>query len=379
MTAGDLSGAVADLGILVPLAASLVLVNGLAPGPLLIAAGALAIAAGLYFRVPFPVQPLKALTALAVAQELAPDVIHAAGLEIGIFFILLSVTGSADFLARFFTKTVIRSLQFGVGTLLVFAAVKLAYAPPDALEPSTFDGRTLVLLAALVCVGVGLASRYEWNAFAALLVVAGTVVGWSLAAPELGSLDLQLPSASLPPLSAFGSAFVLLVIPQIPLTYGNAVVGVSDLARERFGERAERVTPRAVALSCGLGNAGAAVLGGMPMCHGSSGFSAHVRLGARTQAMNVVLGGFFIALGLGFSDQVVALFGVLPIWVLSGFLAYAGIRHALLVLDLPWRRMAQAVACGLVGVVTGNLVYTTALALAIEGSRRFVARRRVEV
>lgn len=376
MTAGDLSGAVADLGILVPLAASLVLVNGLAPGPLLIAAGALAIAAGLYFRVPFPVQPLKALTALAVAQELAPDVIHAAGLEIGIFFILLSVTGSADFLARFFTKTVIRSLQFGVGTLLVFAAVKLAYAPPDALEPSTFDGRTLVLLAALVCVGVGLASRYEWNAFAALLVVAGTVVGWSLAAPELGSLDLQLPSASLPPLSAFGSAFVLLVIPQIPLTYGNAVVGVSDLARERFGERAERVTPRAVALSCGLGNAGAAVLGGMPMCHGSSGFSAHVRLGARTQAMNVVLGGFFIALGLGFSDQVVALFGVLPIWVLSGFLAYAGIRHALLVLDLPWRRMAQAVACGLVGVVTGNLVYTTALALAIEGSRRFVARRR---
>lgn len=379
MTAGDLSGAVADLGILVPLAASLVLVNGLAPGPLLIAAGALAIAAGLYFRVPFPVQPLKALTALAVAQELAPDVIHAAGLEIGVFFILLSVTGSADFLARFFTKTVIRSLQFGVGTLLVFAAVKLAYAPPDALEPSTFDGRTLVLLAALVCVGVGLASRYEWNAFAALLVVAGTVVGWSLAAPELGSLDLQLPSASLPPLSAFGSAFVLLVIPQIPLTYGNAVVGVSDLARERFGERAERVTPRAVALSCGLGNAGAAVLGGMPMCHGSSGFSAHVRLGARTQAMNVVLGGFFIALGLGFSDQVVALFGVLPIWVLSGFLAYAGIRHALLVLDLPWRRMAQAVACGLVGVVTGNLVYTTALALAIEGSRRFVARRRVEV
>lgn len=376
MTAGDLSGAVADLGILVPLAASLVLVNGLAPGPLLIAAGALAIAAGLYFRVPFPVQPLKALTALAVAQELAPDVIHAAGLEIGVFFILLSVTGSADFLARFFTKTVIRSLQFGVGTLLVFAAVRLAYAPPDALEPSTFDGRTLVLLATLVCVGVGLASRYEWNAFAALLVVAGTVVGWSLAAPELGSIDLQLPSASLPPLSAFGSAFVLLVIPQIPLTYGNAVVGVSDLARERFGERAERVTPRAVALSCGLGNAGAAVLGGMPMCHGSSGFSAHVRLGARTQAMNVVLGGFFIVLGLVFSDQVVALFGVLPIWVLSGFLAYAGIRHALLVLDLPWRRMVQAVACGLAGVVTGNLVYTTALALAIEGSRRFVARRR---
>ena len=370
-TVGDLSGAVADLGILVPLAASLVLVNGLAPGPLLVGAGALFIAAGLYFKVPFPVQPLKALTALAVAQGLAPDVIHAAGFEIGVFFILLSVSGTADLLARFFTKPVIRSLQFGVGTLLVIAAVKLAYAPPDALEPSSLSGGMLVVLGALVCVGVALASRYKWNGLAALLVVAGTIIGWSIAAPRLGPIEFELPSLGLPPLSAFGSAFVLLVIPQIPLTYGNAVVGVSDLAREQFGRAADRVSPRAVALSCGLGNVASATLGGMPMCHGSSGFSAHVRLGARTHAMNVVLGATLLTVGLVLSNQVVALFGVLPIWALSGFLAYAGIRHALLVLDLPARGIAVAVACGLVGVVTGNLVYTTALALLLDRGSSF--------
>ena len=39
--AGDLSGAVADLGIFVPLVAALILVNGLQPGPLLLVAGLL--------------------------------------------------------------------------------------------------------------------------------------------------------------------------------------------------------------------------------------------------------------------------------------------------------------------------------------------------
>lgn len=373
--AGDVSGAVADLGILVPLAASLVLVNGISPGPLLLGAGLLALAAGLYFKVPFPVQPLKALTALAVAQGLSPDVIHAAGLEIGLFFVSLSLSGGADFLARFFTKPVIRSLQFGVGTLLVIAAIKLAYEPPPILEPSSLSGTTLLLLSALVCVAVAVASRYRWNGVAALLVVAGTIVGWSIAAPRLGAVAIELPSFHLPPASAFGTAFLLLVIPQIPLTYGNAVVGVSDLARERFGPAAERVTPRAVALSCGMGNVVSSVLGGMPMCHGSSGFSAHVRLGARTKAMNVLLGTTFVVLGLVFSNQVIALFGVLPIWALSGFLAYAGLRHALLVLDLSPVRIAIAVGCGLVGVITGNLVYTTALALFFDHGGRTVENR----
>ena len=364
--AGDVSGAVADLGILVPLAASLVLVNGLEPGAVLIGAGVLVLLAGMYFRVPFPVQPLKALTALAVAQGLSPETIHAAGLEIGLFFVVLSLTGGAEYLARFFTKPVIRALQFGVGAMLVIAAVRMAFVPPPHLEPSTLKGWVLLILSACVCAGVAIASKYRWNGMAALLVVGGTIVGWSIAAPQLGSVAVEVPSLGFPPLSVFGTAFVVLVIPQIPLTYGNAVVGVSDLAREHFGAKADKVTPRAVALSCGLGNVASAALGGMPMCHGSSGFSAHVRLGAQTRAMNLMLGTVLVTLGLVFSHQVIALFGVLPVWVLAGFLAYAGIRHALLVMDLPRRRLVVAIACGLVGVATGNLVFTTALALLLD-------------
>ena len=368
-TSGDVSGAVADLGVLVPLSAALVLVNGLEPGALLIGAGALGLAAGLWFKVPFPVQPLKALTALAVSQQLAPDVIHAAGLEIGLLFVILSMSRLADRLSRYFTKYVIRSLQFGVGTLLVMSAVRLAVDPPEVFR-ATPETLPALLLALAVLIAVALASRYDWNAVAASILAVGVTVGWIVATPDLGSVSVALPDLELPPLAVFGSAFVLLVVPQVPLTYGNAVVGVSDLAREHFGERASRVTPGAVALSCGLGNVGAAVIGGMPMCHGSSGLSAHVRLGARTNAMNVLLGTTLIVVGVVFSHQVIELFGILPVWALAGFLAYAGLRHALLILDLRGKRLALAVAAGLLGVVTGNLAYTTAFALVTGYERR---------
>lgn len=364
-TSGDVSGAFADLGIFVPLAAALVLVNGLQAGSVLIVAGLAVLLAGVAFGVPFPVQPLKALTALAVAQQLPADVIHAAGLEIGVILVLLAVTGTADKLSRVFTRSVIRSLQFGVGTLLVVSAFKLVRHPPLVFEQATTPSWGLALaLATLVIAGV--AARRRWYSLTAPLLALGTAATWIAARPHLGDVRLYVPDVGIPSFGVFGTAFVLLVIPQLPLTYGNAVVGVSDLAREHFGGAARRVTPGRVSLSCGIANLVSAVVGGMPMCHGSSGLSAHVRLGARTAGMNVLLGTSFLTLGLVFSDQVLTLFGLLPVWALAGFLAYAGIRHAMLVLDLRGTRLVVAVTAGLVGIYTGNLAYTTAAALLAE-------------
>lgn len=362
--AGDVSGAVADLGIFVPLVAALILVNGLHPGPLLLMAGLLSLMAGLWFRIPFPVQPLKALTALAVAQQMTPEVIRAAGLLIGVILVVLTLTGFADRIATVFTKPVIRSLQVAVGALLILTAYRLAVRPPDLFvhAPPPAVSVTLALATAVV---VGLAAWRQWYAAAAVFVAGGVVVAWLTADPQWGTVALQAPVFEVPPIGLWGTAFILLVIPQLPLTYGNAVVGMADLAREQFPD-ATRVRPGPVALSCGLGNVGSALLGGMPMCHGSSGFSAHVRLGARTSAMNVMLGGTFIVLGVVFSEQVLVLFGLLPVWALAGFLAYAGLRHAMLVLDLRRGALIAAVVAAGIGMVTGNLAYTTAVALAVE-------------
>ena len=372
---GEAAGAVADLGVLVPLAAALILINGFDPGSVLVGAGGLVLASGLVFRIPFPVQPLKALTAVAVAEGVAPEVIHAAGLEIAAVLLLLSMGRVADLIARFFTKPVIRALQFGVGVLLIVTAVRLAADPPSVFRETLGSPWPIVLaLAALGAVALGVRARRYGIALG--ILVAGVLAAMAVARPDLAAPSIALPQIGFPPAAAFASAFFLLVIPQIPLTFGNAVVAVSDLAHEYFGPAARLVTPSRVCLSCGLGNIASALAGGMPMCHGAGGLTAHVRLGARTAAMNVLLGTGLLGLGLFFAPQVTAILGLLPAWGLAAFLAYAGLRHALLVGDLRGSSLPVAVGAGLVGALLGNLAVTAAVALVLDHGRRIGARSR---
>jgi hypothetical protein len=359
---------------MVPLAAALILVNGLDAGAVFVCAGALVIAVGVVFKIPFPVQPLKALTAVAVAQQLAPDVIHAAGLEIAAVLLLLSFRHVADVVARVFTKPVVRALQFGVGVLLVFASVKLVVDPPDVFASTpAAPWPWILMLAAFVGVAVAARTRHYWMALA--VVGAGGIAATVAAAPHVGGPSFALPEAQLPTAGAFASAFFLLVVPQLPLTFGNAVVAVNDLAHGYLGPAAARVSPSRVCLSAGMGNALSGVLGGMPMCHGAGGLTAHVRLGARTAGMNVLLGSAFLALGLFFAVDVPVILGLLPIWGLGAFLVYAGLRHAWLISDLRGGDLLLAAAAGALGAWFGNLAITAGLALLVAHGRRPFARQ----
>lgn len=371
---GEAAGAVADLGVLVPLAAALILVNGLDAGAVLLCVGLLYIGAGLWFRVPFPVQPLKALTAIAVAEQLAPGVIRAAGLEMGALLLLISLGGFANVLAKVFTKPVIRALQLGIGILLAIAAYKLVAKPPDVFAgvPST---RWVAFLAALTFLGVVFAARSRRYGTALAVLALGLAATVIAAHPHLGAPAFHVPSLGVPEASAFGTAFWLLVIPQFPLTFGNAVVAVDDLAHEYFGEAARRVSPSRICVSDGVANVTAGFLGGMPMCHGSGGLTAHYRLGARTAGMNLLLGGTLAGLGLLFAAQVPVLLSVFPVWVLAGFLAYTAVRHGWLVFDLRGAPLAIAVVAGALGAVLGNLAITAAVALVFAHGHTLVRRR----
>lgn len=329
---GDLSGAVADLGTFVPLVAALVTVNGLNPSAVLLIAGAVVIYSGAWFGIPFPVQPLKALAAIAIAQQVAPEVIHAAGLEIGLILLLLSFSGLARIAARAFTRPVVRALQVGVGLLLVSTAARLISAPPTVFAD----------------------------------------------AQVFASPQIALPHLSLPSFDALRTALFLLVLPQLPLTFGNAVVATGDVARRYFGERAKRVTPSAVCVSAGLANIVSATVGGTPVCHGAGGMTAHYRLGAKTAWMNVGLGSAMVILGLFFGESVLAVFGSIPIWMLATLLAYTGVRHAALVLDLKGVELAIALLAGLLGAATGDLMITAGVALAAAHAPRLLRRRAVE-
>jgi SulP family sulfate permease len=372
--AGDVSGAVADLGILVPLVAALVLVNGLDAGSVLLFAGLLVVASGVAFGIPFPVQPLKALTAVAVAQHVAPGVIHAAGLEIGLFLLFMSTGHLADVIARVFSHPVVRALQLGVGVLLVITAIKLVADPPDVFRGTPPSPWPAVLAAAALAVVVWSARR-GWYALAVGILGAGLAATVLSAGGPAGAPSLHLPSFDLPGWGAMGTAFLLLVVPQLPLTFGNAVVASTDLSHEYFGERASRVTPSRVCVSAGVGNVVSAIGGGMPMCHGAGGLTAHYRLGARTAAMNLMLGGILVALGLFFAPEIPVILGTLPVWVLSAFLVYAGVRHAVLVWDLRGFPLMIGLIAGGLGAWLGNLAVTAGLAIALDHGRRLMERR----
>src|SRR3989337_3705411 len=100
----------------------------------------------------------------------------------------------------------------------------------------------------------------------------------------------RLSVPGLPEPSQLLTAFVVLVIPQLPLTLGNAVIACADTARGYFRQDADRVTHRSLLISKGLANIFAGGIGGMPVCHGAGGLTAHYRFGARTGGATILLG-----------------------------------------------------------------------------------------
>ena len=85
----ELSGAVADVGVLVPIAVALIVGNGLSATAVLLPAGLLYLAAAAVYRLPVPVQPLKAFGAIAIAKGLGSDEIAAGALLMGVVFVIL--------------------------------------------------------------------------------------------------------------------------------------------------------------------------------------------------------------------------------------------------------------------------------------------------
>jgi MFS superfamily sulfate permease-like transporter len=111
---------------------------------------------------------------------------------------------------------------------------------------------------------------------------------------------------------AFLGALVL-GIPQVPLTLGNAVLGTVEENNRLFPDRP--VTVREIALDHGLMNGISVVFGGIPICHGAGGMAGHVRFGARTGGSLVMLGSILLVLGLFFGRSGSALLAQSPMAV----------------------------------------------------------------
>lgn len=369
---GELAGAIADLGVLVPIAVALIVQNGLSPSAVLLPAALLYLFAGLYYRLPVPVQPLKAFGAIAIAQGLGANEIAAGALLMGGIFVALGASGWLDRVAGIFPHPIIRGVQLTVGLLFCKLAWLLTMAPPIAFTDHVRGTWWLATgTSAVILVGL-LAPRRVVALALFLLAIAGMVTAYH------GSLELGLSQIALPRLSvaSFATAAVALVLPQLPLTFANSCLATADAAKAYFGAAAQRVQPGKLAMSLGAANLFAGSIAGMPVCHGAGGMSAHYGFGARTGGTPIILGVTLLLLAVVIGASLPVLLTGFPLPILAGLLAIAGLLHIALLRDL--REPAHwvlAVAVGVTGLLT-NLAIALVAALIVWWGAKTLARRK---
>ena len=372
----ELGGALGDLGALLPLAIALITLNRMNATSVFLIVGLAYIISGLYYRLPMPVQPLKTVAAIAIASSLSPNIISAAGLIMAVFLFLMAATGAITKIAGLFPKMIIRGIQLGVGLLLIRAGLFLINKNEVVIQGD--EGFvTLVNLAIpagwLIAIALGivfvLSLRSERFPGSLVLLALGIPVsmfwGSSLGLSSL-HFGLNLPTLVIPSLSDLSAALVLLVIPQIPLTLGNAVFATADTAKEYYGTQAERVTLKSLLTTMGLVNMGAGLFNGMPICHGAGGLTAHYRLGARTGGAALLIGIPLLLISVVFDGNVVPIFTLIPYAVLGVLVIFVGLQHSFLVRDLQSpKEVIIALAVAIPGLLTKSLAIGLASGISL--------------
>ncbi len=257
----EASGALGDLGTFIPLVVSLVAICHLDLGSVLLFAGLYNIITGFLFNQPVPVQPMKAIAAVAVAEALSPGSIAAAGLAAGAVVFLLGITGLIRTIERHIPRAVVRGIQLGVGLKLLVKGIVMI--PSTSL--TAIDGWVVASVAA----GFILVTS-RWSRFpSALVLFGGGLMMLLLYRPEILS-GLQWGWGGLTPIvpsvAEWGEGLVRGTLPQVPLTLLNSVVAVCALSAGLYPNRG--IGTRSMAVSVGLMNMIGCWFGAMPRAIG---------------------------------------------------------------------------------------------------------------
>jgi MFS superfamily sulfate permease-like transporter len=319
------AGAFGDLGTLVPFLLAYVTIVGVQPAGMLLGFGVALIAAGAYYRTPVPVQPMKAIGAVAAtgaasSAVITPEAVAVATLVTGLIWLLLGLTGAAERVARWVGRPVVVGITLGLGVAFMLEGARMMSAAVWLAAPLLLVTILLLSNRALVAMLLVLAVGVAWAVFTE------PAVAGALARVEPG---LTLPSWPFRGLS-WEAVFVglfLLALPQVPLTLGNAVIAPVEFNNREFRDRP--MTERQLTISTGIMNTAGSLFGAVPMCHGAGGMAAQVSFGARTGGAPIILGGVLVVLALFLSDSIATLLRLFPGPVLGVMLFLAGIQLAL--------------------------------------------------
>lgn len=357
----EISGAFGDIGTDLPLIAGMILAAGMNSSTVLIAYGLMHIITALIYGIPMPVQPLKAVAMIVIAQKISPDVIYGGGLAIGIVMLLLTITGLVDVIARYIPKVVVRGIQFGLGLQLSMIALK-QYVISDS------SNGIIVAVVAFVITLLLMGNRKYPPALFIILLGAGYAYlthynVLSTISPTLPSL----PSLRMPGWSDILTGFLLLALPQIPLSIGNSIIATKRITADFFPEK--KISVKKISFTYSIMNLINPFIGGIPVCHGSGGMAGHYAFGARTGGSVLIYGALFLFLGLFFGSSFQALLNIFPLPILGVILLFEGVWLMMFIKDIIDSRksffialltalMAAFIPYGyLVGMCTGTLLY----------------------
>lgn len=348
---GEWSGAFGDLGTLVPFLLAYVTVVGVAPSGMLLGFGLALVATGLYYGTPQAVQPMKAIGAVSIAgaaqtATVTPEAVAVAALATGLIWLLLGITGTTGRVVRWVGRPVIIGITLGLGLAFMLQGTQL-------MSTAVWFAAPLLLFTILL-----LARK----AILAMLLILASGIAWALLtdASMAGALAATTPGF-VAPVWPFGTVswdavmvgVLMLALPQVPLTLGNAVLAPAEFSNREFPQRP--VTERQLAVSTGLINVLGSFFGAVPMCHGAGGMAAQTGFGARSGGAPFILGVLLIILALCFSESIAVLLRLFPQPALGVMLFLAGAQLALGSCDFARDKGERFVTLGTAALAIWNV------------------------
>ena len=337
----ELAGSMGDFGTLFPLAIGYFVVNGLNPAGLLVMMGLANIVTGIVYRLPMPIEPMKVLAVVAIAQRWSPSLIYASGFGTGIIWLGLAFTGLIQKIAAITPGSVVRGIQIALGILLAVQGFKMV--------------ATGWILGAVAIIIVILLRKSRYAPAAIVLMVLGiAVVGFQGGLPGAINLGLTLPPLTIFSPTEIWQGLVLAGFAQIALTSTNAVIATSTLIKEYWPEK--QVSVKKLALNTGIMNTFVPFFGGMPMCHGAGGLAGQYYFGARTGGTNIIEGIIEISLGLFLVSSISSLFSLFPQSIIGAMLLLVGIELTKFVRNLRLHEMPIMALTVVVSLLTNMAI-----------------------
>lgn len=355
----ELAGSMGDFGTLLPLAIGYMTVCKMNPAGLLVMMGLANIVTGLVYRLPIPIEPMKVLAIVAIAQSWTPEKIYTSAFVMGVVWLVMGTTGAMTYVARWTPKSVVRGIQLSLGVLLAIEGVKMVSS---------------CWLLGVVAVFVVITLRENRYAPAAVvLVLLGIVIMvFTGELARVGGISLSLAPLTMINPREFWPVLVNGGLAQIPLTAANAVIATSALISYHWPDR--RVTERQLSLSMGIMNLILPFFGGMPLCHGAGGLAGQHYFGARTGGANIIEGVFEIALGVFFAGSIAAIFTSFPMAIVGAMMLLVGIKLLEFARELRLNRYLLP----FIVTVIGSLVFNMAVGFAAGLAIHYCLLRRME-